>query len=256
MAALIKKPEDIELLRESGRRLAGVLDALAKAVNPGISTLELDALAYKLITDAGDKPAFLHYKPQGAIRPFPNTLCISVNDEVVHGIPRADHILKEGDTVGLDLGLSHLGMFTDSAIRVAVGEISKEDRRLLEATKEALHLGIKAARGGNRIGDIGSAISFSIAKAGYSLVEELGGHGLGYKAHEPPEVPNIGTAGTGRKLEPGMILAIEPIVNAGKADIIIDSDKWTIRTQDGSRSCQFEHTILITEGDAEILTKI
>jgi methionyl aminopeptidase len=209
-----------------------------------------------LIIEGNDKPAFLHYKPQGAIRPFPNTLCVSVNDEVVHGIPRTDHILKEGDTVGLDIGLSHRGMFTDSAIRVAVGKISNEDHRLFEATKEALRLGIKAARAGNRIGDIGHAISFSIAKAGYALVEELGGHGLGYKAHEPPEVPNIGRAGLGRKLESGMILAIEPIVNAGSGQIIIDSDKWTIRTYDGKRSAQFEHTILITDGDAEILTKI
>ncbi len=256
MGGLIKTAEEIEILRESGRRLAVVLDTLARAVKPGVSTFDLDALAYRLITEGGDKPAFLNYKPKGAIRPFPNTLCISVNAEVVHGIPRTDHILKEGDTVGLDLGLSHEGMFTDHAIRVAVGEISKEDRKLLEATKEALYLGIKAAKHGNRIGDIGHAISFSIEKAGFSVVEELGGHGLGYNAHEPPEVPNTGTAGTGRKLEPGMVLAIEPIVNAGKPDIIIDSDKWTIRTRDGSRSCQFEHTILITEGEAEILTKL
>lgn len=254
--SLIKTTEEIELLRESGRRLARVLDALAKAVKPGISTLELDVLAHKLITESGDKPAFLNYKPQGAIRAFPNTLCVSVNDEVVHGIPRVDHILKEGDTVGLDLGLSHRGLFTDSARRVAVGEISKESRKLLEATKEALQLGIKAARGGNRMGDIGSAIYFSVMKAGFSVVEELGGHGIGYKAHEAPEVPNIGKAGTGRKLEPGMVLAIEPIVNAGSPEIVIDSDKWTIRTRDNLRSCQFEHTILITEGDAEILTKI
>jgi methionyl aminopeptidase len=253
MSVIIKTPEQIEKIREGGKILAKVLDMVAKKVTPGISTYELDKYAHDLIVEGGDIPAFLNYRPVGAPSAFPATICISVNNEIVHGIPKKNRILKEGDIVSLDLGLRHKGFFTDHAVTVPVGKISKKDEKLLETTKKALEIGIWAAIGGATVGDIGYAIE-SFVNGKYGIVRELAGHGVGVKIHEDPYVPNYGKAGKGQKLIPGMIIAIEPMLNIGGDYIVNADDNWTIKTADGSKSAHFEHTILITEGDAEILT--
>jgi methionyl aminopeptidase len=255
MGVIIKTKEQIEIIREGGKILAKVLAETAKIIKPGISTFTLDKFAYNLIKEKGGTSAFLNYKPEGAKTAYPASLCVSVNSEVVHGIPSKNKILKEGDIVSLDLGLKHKGLFTDHAITVPVGKISKRDRELLNDTKEALAVGVWSAKGGNTVGDIGHAIE-SFVNRKYGIVRELAGHGVGVKIHEDPYVPNYGKAHTGQKLIPGMIIAIEPMLNIGKADIISMPDGYTIKTADGSRSAHFEHTILITEGDAEILTMI
>jgi methionyl aminopeptidase len=255
MPIIIKTKEQIEIIRQGGKILAKVLAKTAKKVKPGISTYELDKYAYDLIKKGGDTSAFLNYKPEGALTAYPASLCVSVNSEVVHGIPSRNKILREGDIVSLDLGLKHKGFFTDHAVTVPVGKISKRDEGLLKVTKKALEIGIWAARGGNTVGDIGYAIE-SFVNRKYGIVRELAGHGVGIKIHEDPYVPNYGKAHTGQKLIPGMIIAIEPMINIGRADIISMPDGYTIKTADGSRSAHFEHTILITEGDAEILTSI
>ncbi len=255
MSVIIKKPEQIAIIREGGEILAKVLAKTAKMVSPGISTYELDQYAYKLIKEEGGLPAFLNYKPEGADRAYPASLCVSINNEIVHGIPKKNRILKEGDIVSLDLGLKYKGLFTDHAVTVPVGEISKKDQQLINDTKKALEIGIWAARGGNTVGDIGEAIE-SFVNHRYGIVRELAGHGVGVEIHEDPYVPNYGKAGKGQKLIPGMIIAIEPMLNIGKDNIISLDDGYTIKTADGTRSAHFEHTILITEGDAEILTLI
>ena len=255
MSVIIKTPKEIEIIREGGKILADVLEKVAKKVAPGVSTYELDEYAHKLITDGGDQSAFLNYKPDGTDHAYPASLCASVNNEIVHGIPLKNRILKEGDIVSLDLGLKHKGLFTDHAITVKVGEINKASRQLLNNTKESLMVGIDAARGGNTVGDIGYAIESFVAHR-YGIVRELSGHGVGKKIHEDPYIPNYGKKGKGQKLIPGMIIAIEPMLNIGKDDIVSMPDGYTIKTADGTRSAHFEHTILITEGEAEILTKI
>ena len=255
MSIYIKTKEEIEILREGGKRLAIVLAKVAKKVSPGITPYELDQYAYELITLGGDKPSFLNYSPSKGMKPFPASLCVSINNEVVHGIPSKNRILKEGDIVSLDLGIEHRGLFTDHAITVPVGKISKKDKELLEDTKKALEIGIWAARGGATVGDIGYAIESFVHKR-YGIVRELAGHGVGKEVHEDPYIPNYGKAGKGEKLVPGMVVAIEPMINIGKDGITLDKDGWTIKTADGSHSAHFEHTILITEGDAEVLTVI
>jgi methionyl aminopeptidase len=255
---IIKTPEEIEIIREGGRRLATVLHQVKEKIAPGISTKDLDIYAEKLIRDMGDAPAFLGYRPEGARIPFPATLCVSVNDEVVHGIPNKNKILKEGDIVSIDLGVKHKGLFTDMAMTVPVGKAKKEDLALVDATLGALHAGIEAARAGNRVGDISAAIEgYARAQKGqkYGIVEVLAGHGVGHKIHEDPFVPNFGKAGIGEKLKPGMVLALEPMLNLGTKNVTLDDDEYTFRTADGKRSAHFEHTILITDGEPEILTK-
>jgi methionyl aminopeptidase len=255
MTVIIKTKEQIEIIREGGKILAEVLRKVSKKVAPGISTYELDKYAYDLIKEKGGIPAFLNYRPDGAPKAFPASICISVNNEIVHGIPLKTRILKEGDIVSLDLGLKYKGLFTDHAVTVPVGKISKKDQDLLDKTKKALEIGIWAACGGATVGDIGYAIE-SFVNRKYGIVRELSGHGVGVKIHEDPYVPNYGKKGKGQKLIPGMIIAIEPMLNIGKDNIVSANDDWTIKTSDGSRSAHFEHTILITEGDAEILTVI
>jgi methionyl aminopeptidase len=255
MSIIIKTKEQIEIIREGGKILARVLEKTAKIVKPGISTFELDQYAEKLIKEEGGIPAFLNYKPEGVSIAYPASLCVSVNNEIVHGIPKKNRILKEGDIVSIDLGLKYKGLFTDHAKTVPVGEITKRDQALINDTKKALEIGIWAARGGNTVGDIGAAIE-SFVNNRYGIVRELAGHGVGVKIHEDPFVPNYGKAGKGQKLIPGMIIAIEPMLNIGKDDIISLDDGYTIKTADGTRSAHFEHTILITEGDAEILTQV
>jgi methionyl aminopeptidase len=253
---IIKTPEEIEIIREGGKRLATVLYKVKEMVKPGISTWELDKYAEKLIKEMGDYPASLHYLPEGADSPYPASLCVSVNNEVVHGIPKKEKILQEGDIVSLDLLLKHKNLFTDMAITVSVGEVSGASKKLLEVTEKALQVGINAAQVGNKIGDIGHAIESFVRPHRYGIVEILSGHGVGRAIHEDPYVPNFGKANTGAKLVPGMIIAIEPMLNNGTKNVVLDEDGWTFRTADGKKSAHFEHTILITEGEPEILTKI
>jgi len=255
---IIKTPQEIEILRECGRRLATVLYKVRDMVAPGVSTKDLDIYAERLIREMGDEPAFLGYKPEGADIPFPATLCVSVNDEVVHGIPSAKRILKEGDIVSIDLGVKHRGLFTDMALTVPVGEISAGNQKLLKTTEQALEVGIDAAIGGNKVGDIGYAIEHFVRsrKNKYGIVEVLAGHGVGRKIHEDPYIPNFGKKGTGAKLVPGMVIAIEPMLNNGTKDVKLHTDGYTFHTRDGKRSAHFEHTILITESEPEILTRV
>ena len=254
---IIKTPQEIEILREGGKHLATVLYAVKEMIKPGISTKDLDIYAEKLIREMGDTPAFLNYRPSGAITPFPATLCVSVNDEVVHGIPKKNRILKEGDIVSLDLGIKHKGLFTDMALTAPVGNVDEKNLKLLKITEQALQVGIDAALSGNTVGDIGYAIeNFVHAKGRYGIVEVLSGHGVGRAIHEDPYIPNFGKKGTGAKLVPGMVIALEPMINLGTKNVTIDDDEWTFRTADRKPSAHFEHTILITENEAEILTKI
>lgn len=253
---MVKTKEEIVTLREAGRRLAVILDAVLVEICQGVSTDMLDRRAHDLIVAGGDKPAFLNYKPYGANRPFPATLCVSVNDEVVHGIPNENpKVLVEGDIVGVDIGLIHKGLVVDMAKTVPVGKISAAARKLLQATEEALSRGIAAAGGGSRVGDIGAAIEAYARPLRYGIVEELGGHGVGHHVHEEPYIPNIGIRGKGLRLVPNMVIAIEPMLNEGSRHIKLASDGYTWKTSDGKRSAHFEHTILITEGTPEILTK-
>ncbi len=251
----IKSKKEIESLREGGRRLARVLDEIALAVQPGISAFKLDVLAERLVRRGGDIPSFLNYKPYGAEKPYPSSLCVSVNDEVVHGPPLERKVLKDGDIVSLDMGLVHDGLFVDSAVTVPVGAIDKTAQNLLAVTREALKRGIREARAGKFTGDIGHAVESFIKPKGLGIVRELAGHGVGYGVHEDPYVPNYGKPGKGVELKSGMVIAVEPMINEGTSKIVLDKDGFTFRTADGKRSAHFEHTVLITDGEPEILTK-
>jgi methionyl aminopeptidase len=253
---IVRTPEEREGIVESGRRLGAVLEALAKKVAPGVSTQELEDLAVSLIRAGGDEPAFLGYTPDGANRPFPAGLCLSINDEVVHGIPNElPKILKEGDIVGLDLGLIHKGFVSDSAVTVPVGKVSAEATKLLHATENALALAIAAAKVGGRTGDISNAVEEAYKGTGFSVVRVLGGHGVGAHVHEEPFIANVGHPGTGEEIVHGMVLALEPIANAGKAAIVLAPDGYTYRSKDGSLSAHFEHTILIEDSGTTVLTR-
>lgn len=252
----IKTPEEIKILQEGGRRHSFILSELAKKIIPGVSTEHLEQYARELIARGGDSPSFLNYTPRGAKRAYPAALCVSVNDEIVHGIPNeSPRILQEDDLVSLDLGLTHEGLITDSAITVTVGEVSEKERKMIEHCKEALYIGIKSARGGAKVGDIGFAISSFIRPLGYGMAQGLAGHGVGYKVHEDPFVPNEGRRGSGELLRPGMIIAIEPMISLGTDQTILSRDGYTYKTADGSKSAHFEHTIAITDGEPIILTK-
>ena len=251
----IKTKDDIKILREGGKRHSEIMQLLVAKIVPGITTKEVDDYAETLIKECGDTASFLNYKPTGAKYPYPASVCISINNEIVHGIPSEKRIIKEGDIVSIDLGLTHKGLVTDMAVTVPVGVIGKESEKLLEVTKEALFVGIKNAKGGKRTGDIGSAVERFVKQFGYGIVEELAGHGVGYSVHEDPFVPNFGEAGKGDILQPGVVIAIEPMLNLGTKEIILDEDGYTYRTKDSKRSAHFEHTVLITKGEAEVLTK-
>jgi methionyl aminopeptidase len=255
MTIIIKSEKEIEILREGGKRLASVLQQVAKHVTPGVTAIELDQLAERLIREMGDEPAFLNYKPYGAKKPYPASLCVSVNSEVVHGIPKATTILKEGDVVSLDLGLKHKGMFTDHAVTVPVGKISKEVRELLDTTEASLYVGIAEAIKGNRTGDVGYAVEQFANKKKYGIVRDLAGHGVGKHIHEDPYIPNYGKRGVGEVFKTGMVVAIEPMFNLGGDDLVLLDDGYTYATADGKKSAHFEHTVLITDGEPEILTK-
>lgn len=245
-----------EGVTEAGRRLGVVLEEVAKAVKPGVSTATLNEIAEKIIRDGGDFPAFLDYTPERAARPYPATLCVSTNDEVVHGIPNeAPRILKEGDIVALDLGLIHDGFVVDSALTVPVGKVSPEAIRLMQVTQASLEDAIAAARPGNRIGDISHATEKAFKGTGFSVVKVLGGHGVGKGVHEEPWISNVGSPGTGPEIVVGMVLALEPIANAGKASVTLAPDGYTYRTKDGSLSAHFEHTILVLEDKTVVVTR-
>lgn len=248
-----KTTEEIDLLRESGKRLARVLQRVAGEIKPGVTTKYLDEVAERLIRETGDIPPFLHYTPHGARKPFPASLCVSINDEIVHGIPGERKIL-DGDIVSIDLGLTHKGMVTDAALTIPVGKIPAEVAELIKETERSLYEGIKAMHIGGRIGDIGAAIERVAHKNNYGIVRELGGHGVGHAVHEDPYVPNYGTKGTGPLLKSGMVLALEPMFTLGNDDVVLMPDGYTIVTEDGSLSAHFEHTAAVTPDGIEIMT--
>ncbi len=251
---IAKTPSEINNLRKAGKILGSILRTLAAETKPGVTTAMLDLRASELIEAEGASPAFLGYKPEGAAYAFPAVLCVSINDEVVHGIPSKDRVIEEGDVVMLDLGLSYNGYFADAAVTTIAGQGDEKATMLVEATREALKEALKVVKSGNTTGDIGAVIASVGKKYNLGVVEDLGGHSLGLVPHEPPFVPNSGRPGTGTKLVEGLILAIEPIFTEGKGDIVLAEDEWTYHTADGSRSAEFEHTILITRDGAEILT--
>ncbi len=245
----IKSQDEIALMREAGRIACEILDELEAAVAPGVTTWELDALAEKLIARKGARPAFKGYLG------FPCVLCAAGDEEVVHGIPSKRKKLGEGDLMKLDFGVVYRGYFGDSARTVPVGKVSPEAQALMDATRGALQKAIQAMRPGNRLGDIGHAVQKHVEARGYSVVRDFTGHGIGRKLHEQPQVRNYGAPGVGLKLRPGMVLAVEPMVNLGAAEVEILEDDWTAVTVDGKLSAHFEHTILITEGAPEVLTR-
>ncbi len=252
-----KSPEEIELLKEAGAILGRILRELGDSLKPGMTTLDIDDMAMELAEKYQVEPVLLGYHPTFADRPYPAAICVSVNDCVQHGVPSEDIVLKEGDTVNLDMSIAHKNMFVDSGITVGVGTISDDARRLIEVTKEALALGIKQAKPGNHIGDISHAIQTLVESRGFSVVEVLCGHGVGYAVHEEPTIPNFGKAGTGPLIEVGHVYAIEPIVNIGSPDVFFDDegDGYSVYTEDGSWSAHFEHTVAITADGPVILTK-
>lgn len=248
MAISIKSAREIELMREAGRLLAIVHDELEKYIKPGISTLDIDKKGEEIIRSFGCIPNFLNYNG------YPASVCVSVNDEVVHGIPSKDRILNEGDIVSLDAGLIYQGYHSDAARTYGVGAISKEASQLIEVTKQSFFEGIKYAKEGHHLFEISNAIADYTESFGYGVVRDLVGHGIGTKLHEDPQIPNFKQKRRGLKLQAGMTLAIEPMINAGRYDVEWLDDDWTVVTEDGSLSAHYENTVLITDGEPEILT--
>ena len=248
MSVTIKSEHEIELMREAGRILSIVHDEMGKIIRPGISTMDINRKGEEVIRSVGCIPSFLNY--QG----YPASICVSVNDEVVHGIPDKRHILKEGDIVSLDAGVIYKGYQSDAARTHAVGKISEEDQRLIDVTKQSFFEGIKYARAGNHLFDISKTIQDFVEDNGYSVVRDLVGHGIGRKLHEEPQVPNFKPIGRGMKLRVGMTLAIEPMVNAGAYDVWMLEDDWTVVTKDSTKSAHYENTVLITDGEPELLS--
>jgi methionyl aminopeptidase len=249
MAIKIKSENEIELMREAGRILALTHEELKKIIKPGISTYDIDKLGEEVIRSFGCIPSFLNYNG------YPASICVSVNDEVVHGIPSKDRILREGDIVSLDAGVIYKGYHSDSARTYGVGTISKADEDLIRITKESFFEGLKQCKPGKHINDISKAVFGHVVSRGYSAVEDLVGHGVGANLHEEPEIPNFPTWKRGAKLKPGMTIAVEPMVNIGDYAVKWLDDDWTVVTADGTKSAHYENTILITEGEPEILSK-
>jgi len=250
MAIMIKTPQEIEKMRRSGQVVREVLEHVRKFVKAGASTQDLENAAAEKMNELGAKPAFKGY------RGFPCVLCTSVNEEVVHGIPSAKRVLRDGDIVSVDTGVILDGYYGDSATTIAVGgKVPEKTRKLLEVTRASLERGIEAIRPGATLGDVGAAVQEVVEAGGFSVVREFVGHGIGTRLHEDPQVPNYGRRGQGQKLREGMVIAIEPMVNAGRPDVHVLSDGWTAVTQDGSLSAHFEHTVAVTAEGAEILTQ-
>ena len=257
---IIKTETEREILREGGKRLAGILQRLGEMTKPGMTKQGLEDTAREMIAELGDKPATLGYKPKGAKREYPAALCVSVNDEIVHGVPNEgdgkDKPFKDGDIVAIDCLLNHEGLITDSAITVGVGEVSEEDKRLMEAVKEARAAGIAQAVAGNKIGRIGKAVSDVAKKYGYKLPPELGGHGVGKSVHERPFIPNYEDGpDSDVVLKEGQVIAIEPMMSRGSAKLKLASDGYTYKVADGSQTAHFEHTVIVGKSCAEVLTK-
>lgn len=255
MGIIIKTTQEIEKMRIAGKHHAEILSQVAQMVAPGVSTWELDQYAEKLVTDYGDKPAFKNYRPKGMKTSFPATLCTSVNDEVVHGIPSQQVILRDGDIISIDLGINHEGVFTDAAITVPVGNVNPEKLAMIDVAWGALQAGIEAVKPGNHIGDISYAVQQYIGK-NYGIIEGFAGHGVGRYIHEDPFIPNYGKPGVGELIRPGMTIAIEPMITLGKKHWDILPDDWTVVTRDGSIAAHVEHTVLVTDEGYEILTTI
>lgn len=256
--ALIKTKKEINTLREGGKLLAKILEEVIREIKPGISTYELDKAGEALIIQSGGTPSFKGYRIKETKVPYPCSLCISINDEVVHAIPKKDRILKEGDIVGLDIGMrwpGKDGLYTDMAVTVGVGKISKEAEKLIKETKEALEVGIKVVKPGAKTGDIGFAVQEYLEKYGFGVIRDLAGHGVGHEVHEPPLIPNFGRPNVGVEFREGMVIAVEPMATLGTDEVELDDDEWTFRTADGSLAAHFEHTLAITKDGAEILTK-
>ena len=247
---VLRTAKEIDMMRKACQISAEALQLAGEAVKPGITTYEIDQIAYRYIKKQGAEPNFLNYNG------FPATACISINDEVIHGIPSKKRVLKEGDIVSIDLGAKVNGYNGDNAATFACGVISDEAKRLCDTTRESLYLGIEQAVAGNRIGDIAFAIQSYCEERGFSVVREYTGHGVGTHLHEDPSVPNYGTAGRGQRLLPGMTIAIEPMINLGSKAVKCLPDGWTVKTLDGKLSAHFEHTIAITKGEPMILTKL
>lgn len=247
---VLKTGRELSIMREACRISAGALQTAGKAVEPGVTTAEIDRLAEEYIRSQGGEPNFKNYEG------YPATACISINNEVIHGIPSTKRKLRAGDIVSIDLGAKFDGYHGDNAATFACGDISEEAKRLMDATRESLYEGIKAARAGGRIGDIGHAVQAYVEARGYTVVRQFVGHGVGTHLHEAPEVPNFGTPGRGVRLIPGMTIAIEPMVNAGAAGVEVQPDGWTVLTKDGSLSAHFEHTVAITADGPKIMTLI
>ena len=248
MSVSIKSAREIALMRESGRILAEVHERLKEEIKPGISTYEIDRIGEKMIRSYGCTPSFLNYNG------YPASICVSVNDEVVHGIPNKKRILKEGDIVSLDAGVIWKGYHSDAARTHGVGEISKEAQNLIDATRQSFYEGIKMAVSGNHLNDISKAVDSYISSFGYGIVRDLVGHGVGANLHEDPQIPNFAQRRRGTKLRPGMTLAVEPMINMGGWQVEWLEDDWTVVTKGGSLSAHYENTILITDGEPEILT--
>ena len=253
MQIFLKTEEEIELMRQANLLVGKTLAELAKNIKPGVSTLQLDKIAEEFIRDHGAIPTFLNFpNPFGA--PFPASICTSVNDVVVHGIPDKNIVLHDGDVISIDCGTLLAGYNGDSAYTFCVGEVSPEVKRLLDVTKQSLYLGIEQAFAGNRLGDIGYAVQNYTESFGYGVVRELTGHGIGKEMHEDPQVPNYGRKGNGTELKSGMCIAIEPMITMGERKICLAPDRWSIKTRDGKVSAHFEHTIAIRKGKADILS--
>lgn len=250
---LIKTKKEIDYIRESCLIVAEVLQLMKRYAKPGVTTIELDKIAEDYILSNNARPAFKGYSQAGSFD-FPGSICSSIDDEVVHGIP-GNRVLKEGEILSVDVGVEKNNFFGDAAITIAIGKISEEKQKLMESTEKSLYLGIEQAITGNRIGDIAYAIQSEVESKGFSVVRDLCGHGVGKFLHEEPQIPNYGKKGTGALIKNGMTLAIEPMINLGTYKVVVDNDGWTVRTADGLPSAHFEHTIAIIDGKPEILTK-
>jgi methionyl aminopeptidase len=253
MAVEVKTRDEIAIMREAGRVVGQVLEILAKEVRPGLNIRRLDEIVQEEYKRRGVIPTFFGYPHRGDQWDYPANVCVSINDQIVHGIP-TDRVLKDGDIVSIDLGATHRGFVGDSALTVGCGTITEEAQRLIDTTKGALWAGIDASRAGAHLGDVGWAIYHYADSRGFSVVREYVGHGVGRRMHEDPQVPNYGEPGRGRRLQQGWVIAIEPMVNTGTHETRVGSDHWTVYTADGGLSAHFEHTLAITEGEAEVLT--
>lgn len=283
MAIIIKTKEEIAVMRECGRRLAAILRELTEAAKPGVTAADLDRFAEERIISSGGIPVFKGYRTRDDKRPYPGSICISVNDEVVHGVPAREKILKEGDVVGIDIGMRwgrrqetphhpdssggtgqardrrHVrdgGLVTDMAVTVGIGKISEEAHRLIRVTQEALEIGISVVKIGAHVGDIGHAVAKHLRKHNLGIVRDLAGHGVGRELHEEPLIPNYGSRGSGAELKEGMAIAIEPMAMLGGEKLILDDDQWTYRTADNSLAAHFEHSVAVTKEGAEVLTQM